>query len=385
MKKIWRYALFRRLRKLIFFALLSTHLYLHGSQSAWLDSRELFRSGMDGYNNIRIPALCVTTQGTLLAFAEGREGGDAGDIDLILRRSEDGGESWSQVKVVWDDGANTCGNPSPVVDRETGIIWLFMTWNLGSDGEREIMNGESEHPRLVWLSRSEDDGRTWSRPKEMPHLRELDWRWYATGPCSGIQLERGLRKRRLVVPANHSVATKGEAEASAYRSHVIYSDDHGETWELGGIQEPLTNESSVAELADGRVMQNMRSYHGKGNRAVAVSEDGGQAFGEVYLDDGLESPVCQGHLLRYSWPEEGRSRLLFSSPAGSERSNLTIRTSYDEGRSWSMGTLIYEGPSAYSNLARLPNGRVGLLAEVGVKNPYESIVLFRFDVPERVE
>lgn len=132
---------------------------LLGAESS-VKSQALFRKGIDGYNNIRIPAICVTKAGTLLAFAEGREAGDKGDIDLILRRSEDGGKTWGGIEVVWDDKDNTCGNPCPVVDLETGTIWLFLTWNLGSDSETAIMTGASEHPRSPWITSSEDDGKT---------------------------------------------------------------------------------------------------------------------------------------------------------------------------------------------------------------------------------
>ena len=104
----------------------------------------LFQGGTDGYDTFRIPAMVTTGNGTVLAFCEGRVGGsgDSGDIDIVLKRSTDGGESWSDLQVVWDDGANTCGNPCPVVDRETGTIWLPMTWNHGSDHESKIMKGQ---------------------------------------------------------------------------------------------------------------------------------------------------------------------------------------------------------------------------------------------------
>ncbi len=346
----------------------------------FIETQVLFRKGVDGYKNIRIPAICSTKDGTLLAFAEGREAGDRGDIDLIVRRSEDGGKTWGEIGVIWDDKDNTCGNPCPVVDLDTGIIWLFLTWNLGSDSETAIMTGKSELPRSPWVTYSNDDGKTWARPKKLPHLRKKEWSWYATGPGNAIQLSRGQHKGRLVIPANHADRITAKRDPNTYRSHIVYSDDHGMNWQLGAIQEPLTNESTVVELADGSVMQNMRSYHGKGNRAVAISKDGGMSFAPVYLDDGLQSPICQANILRYSWPEENQSRILFSSPTGEKRAGITVRLSYDEGKTWPVSKMIHQGPGAYSNMVILPNGNISLLVENGESSPYETISFITFDL-----
>jgi len=340
--------------------------------AAEVSEQVVFERQTDGYNNIRIPTICRTKQGTLLAFAEGRTGGDTGKIHTILRRSEDGGRTWSKIQIVWSDANNTCGNPTPIVDRETGVVWLFNTWNLGSDHEHHIMTGHSKFPRRVYLCKSTDDGKTWSKPVEMPHLRKQGWCWYATGPCNGIQITRGPHRGRLICPANHSDEVTPQRSSKTYRSHIIYSDDHGQTWQLGAVHEPLTNESTVVELADGSLMQNMRSYHGKHNRAVAISEDSGLTFAELYLDDALQSPVCQASLLRFSWLEDGKSRILFSSPAGRGREKMTIRVSYDEGKTWPVSKEIYSGGSAYSNLVKLSNETVGLLYE---KDGYAKIVL----------
>jgi sialidase-1 len=131
---------------------------------------DVYTSGEKGYNTFRIPSVIATSRGTLLAFAEARrEGaGDAGDIDLVLKRSEDGGISWSPLQVVGDNGANTFGNPCPVVDRATGAIWLLTTQNRGTDREKDIIAGTSQAGRSAAVLHSTDDGVTWSAPTDIP-------------------------------------------------------------------------------------------------------------------------------------------------------------------------------------------------------------------------
>src|SRR5262245_58292726 len=159
----------------------------------------VFVSGQAGFHTYRIPSLLVSAKGTLLAFCEGRKTGraDTGDIDLVLRRSCDGGKTWQPTQIVWDDGDNTCGNPCPVVERSTGTIWLLMTHNLGRDTEAQILERKSVGSRTVWVCKSTDDGATWSRPSEITRdVKKPDWTWYATGPGVGIQTRGG----RLVIP-----------------------------------------------------------------------------------------------------------------------------------------------------------------------------------------
>jgi len=324
----------------------------------------VFVSGKEGYARHRIPAIVRTNEGTLLAFCEGRTGGDSGPIDMVLKRSTDNGKTWGPLQVVWDDGDNTCGNPCPVVDRETGTIWLLMTWNLGTDHERTIMSGSSKDVRHVYVTHSTDDGATWAPPKKISDTtRRKHWRWYATGPGNGIQLVRGAHKGRLLIPCNHSDHNSG---GHPYRSHVIYSDDHGESWQLGGVHQDRTNESAVVELSDGSILQAMRSYHGKNRRAMAVSPDGGKSWGNVYLDGALDTPVCQANILRWNWPKgdaDAHGRILFSSPEGTSRSRMTIWMSLDDGKTWPTRKLINPAAAAYSNLVVLPGGRIGLLYE----------------------
>lgn len=344
----------------------------------------IYRQGEDTYNTFRIPALTVTNAGSVLAFCEGRKNSasDTGDIALVLKRSEDHGSTWSGLQVVWDDPGNTSGNPCAVVDRETGIIWLLMTWNRGDDHERDIIALRSKDTRRVFVTHSNDDGHTWSTPKEITAgVKQENWTWYATGPGSGIQLQHGPHKGRLVVPCDHIEAGTGN-----YYSHIIYSDDHGETWRLGGrTPDHQVNECEAVELADGRLMLNMRNYdRTKKNRQVAISEDGGLTWKDQRFDPLLIEPICQASITRYRWPGEENEPgvILFSNPASNDkRVNMTVRASFDEGRSWESSKVLHAGPSAYSSLAVLANGEIACLYEAGEKHPYESIVFARFDLP----
>jgi len=336
---------------------------------------DVYAKGAGDYHTYRIPAIVITKQGTLLAFCEGRKdgGGDAGNIDMLVRRSEDGGKTWATIQVIWNDAANTCGNACPVVDQDTGTIWLPMTWNLGSDHESQIMKRTSQHPRHVYMTHSNDDGLTWNKPKRISNSTRRDhWRWYATGPGNAIQLTRGPHKGRLLIPANHS--DHADPARHPYRSHVFWSDDHGKSWELGGVHEDRTNESAVVELSDGSILQSMRSYHSKHNRAHAISPDGGATWGPVQLIDALQTPVCQGNIIRYSWCEDrdrgGKSRIFYCGPSGQGRTHLTVHLSYDEGKTWPAKKLIHAGGSAYSNLVVLPDGKIGILYE---KDGYQTI------------
>ncbi len=330
----------------------------------------MFISGRDGYHTFRIPVLLVTKGGSVLAWAEGRQtgSGDSGDIDIVMRRSDDGGRTWLPMRRIFDDEANTVGNPCPVVDRETGTIWLFLTRNLGTDTEETIKAGTSRDTRRVWLSRSDDDGRSWSRPADLTDtLKRADWTWYATGPGIGIQTRSG----RLIVPCDH--ATTG---TKIWRSHVIYSDDHGRTWRIGGVTGDEMNECQIVERGDGSLLLNMRSYLGRQRRAISTSVDGGLTWSVPKDDPALIEPVCQAALINVG-PGPG-DVLLFSNPASVKREKMTVQLSTDGGRTWPHARELYAGPSAYSALAVTGDGACLCLYERGQGRPYETITLARF-------
>jgi len=350
---------------------------------------DVFVAGTEGYHTFRIPSLIRAHNGNLLAFAEGRRNSasDTGDIDLVMRRSTDNGRSWGPLELVWSDDDNTCGNPCPVVDARTGSIWLFATHNLGQDRERDIVAGKAVGTRMPWLLVSHDHGHSWSPAQQMEHLKDPFWGWYATGPGVGIQIENGPHAGRLVIPCVHSYPDPAGSihdQPFEYGSHVVYSDDHGQTWQLGGLVRPKTNECQVVELATppGRLLLNLRSYHGLGRRAESTSDDGGLNWSAVTHHDDLIEPLCQASIIRHRWPDAAQAGLLvFANPASSQlrqRVRMTVRTSSDEGRSWSAGVLLHEAFSAYSSLVPLGPDTVGCLFERGATPRRRSYELISF-------
>ncbi len=344
------------------------------------DAVAVFRGGDDGYHTYRIPAIVATKKGTLLAFGEARKsgGGDSGNIDVVLKRSTDGGKTWGPMQVVWDHEGNTCGNACPVVDQNTGIIWLPLTWNRGDDHESKIKAGTGKDTRRVYMSHSTDDGLTWAAPVDITRdTKADDWRWYATGPGNGIQIAEGRHKGRLVIPCDHSTPT-GE-----YRSHSIHSDDAGKTWKVGGTIKPDVNECQIIELPGGRLMMNLRNYSKSDakRRAVSFSDDGGETWSPATYDRVLIEPICQASLLRLRQAKNAAKApiLLFSNPASEKsRDHMTVRLSRDGGKTWPISKVLHEGPAGYSNLVEMPDGSTACFYERGDKNPYQTIVFHRF-------
>jgi sialidase-1 len=365
-----------------------------------LDQQVLFKAAQDpGYSCFRIPAIVRSTRGTLLAFAEGRVDncGDAGDIDLVLKRSTDGGRTWSPLQVVNPGDGDTHGNPVPIVDRATGRIVLITTYNAGRTDSKGCA---VPCPRTPHVQYSDDDGRTWSAPQDISaRASRPDWdSWYASGPVHGIQLEHGTHAGRLVFGVN--AETSNGTTAIVNHAALIYSDDHGTSWHVGAVdsfpfpaggsypQKP--SEVSVAELADGSVYANGREQGGTdiGNRDYAVSRDGGETFSTPFtaIPD-LVTPMVQGSVLRLD-RIGSPDRLLFSSPADTDRRRwMTIRSSYDSGRTWEdaeQGTRITSDWSGYSDLVQISpptdmDPDIGLLYEGGAVDARDEIRFARFD------
>ncbi len=331
----------------------------------------------------RIPTLAVTPKGALLLFAERRKNSphDNGDIDQVVRRSEDGGRTWSEIRVVADLDEFTLGNACPVVDRQTGRISVLLVWN--KLWESRLKPGFGDDSRKVYIVHSDDDGLTWSAPRNITEQAKLPgWAWIAPGPGAGFVKQREPHKGRYITPANHSEFEQGAPDKDGkpttrpvYYAHALYSDDSGKTWTRSKTYAARhTNECEIVELANGDLLLNMRNHgSAKRARAVAISKDAGETWGETTWDPALPEPRCMGSLVRHTLPADGHpGLLLFSNPASrEERRNLTLRGSEDEGQTWTRSLVIEPGPSAYSHLAVLPDGTIAIAYEAG---DYERIV-----------
>ena len=328
-----------------------------------IDSTPFIR-GADGYACYRCPTLTVSSKGTVMAFCEGRVNShkDEDDMDVVLRRSVDGGRTWGPLQVLADDGRNPCKNQCPVV-LPSGRILLVWLWNSWIPREKDRTTRE------VYVMHSDDDGLTWSKPRNITSQVYRDgWRWYGTGPCHAIVKRQDPCRGRIVVPARHN------AEGVNMVSHLLYSDDNGETWHIGAsVPRYKTTECTVVELANGDLMLNSRNQNdGEDCRVVSVSRDGGVSFAEVWLERQLVEPRgCQGSLLFHSLnARTGRGNILFSNPSNAEiRSDGTLKLSEDDGRTWTKAFRYARKPApgftGYSDIAVMPDGSIGILHERG--------------------
>ncbi len=351
-------------------AFLSLVTCLHAFKS------DVFVSGQEGYHTYRIPAIIRAADGTLLAFCEGRKNSrsDTGNIDLLLKRSTDEGRTWGATIVVWNDGDNTCGNPSPVLDVTTGYIWLLMSHNLGSDTQDMISNGTSTGTRTVWVTHSNDNGLTWAPATNITsQVKNPSWRWYATGPGISIQIQNGPHAGRLVVPVCY-----GNPRSSG----VFYSDDHGQSWITSNDVRGLVGETQVVETfgAPGKLLINMRSGYDHKCRTQSTSTNGGVTWSSPPSQVIEQTdPPCQASIIRWENPALATGGLLlFSNPASGtdRREKLTIRSSADDGATWPRSLVLHEGMAAYSCLIRLDAETAGCLYETG-EGTYSSANLYK--------
>ena len=342
----------------------------------------VFPLNSEGYNCFRIPAIISLPGGELIAFAEGRKTNcaDFGDVDIVMKRSINGGTSWSSLRVLIDNDSLQAGNITPVVDLldpkyPEGRIFVF--YNTGNAYEWEIRAGKGV--REVWYIVSDDRGETWSHPANITqqvhfpnqpaynkdYTSTADWRGYANGPGHAMQITKGKYKGRIIVPANHSEGNP-RSDWSDNFAHVFYSDDHGHTFHVSEkLPAPGSNEATAAMLSDGSVVVNARNQYGDPRlRIVAVSKDGGQSWDTCYYDKVLIDPVCQGSLLNIEF--RNKHVLLFSNPGStSRREKLTISSSTDDGKSWTNRYLAYDGEAAYSDIALISRNKAGILFEKG--------------------
>ncbi|WP_018627107.1 sialidase family protein [Niabella aurantiaca] len=354
----------------------------------------VFVSGREGHKSYRIPAIIRLPTGKLLAFAEGRvhNAGDFGDINIVLKTSDDQGRSWSPVNVVVDAETLQAGNPAPVVDLTdpeypAGRIFLF--YNTGNNHEGEVRKGKGL--REVWYKTSTDGGVTWSSAVNItmqthrPHQPSAnpaynfseDWRSYANTPGHAMQFVRGKYRGRIYVAANHS-AGNPQPHFKDYRAHGFYTDDHGKTFHISeNVDLEGGNENMAAEISKGRLMLNLRNQQGNVRaRYTAISSNGGVTWYNEQFDRSLPDPVCQGSLLTIgkSW---GRNILAFCNNADTVRRNhLTLRISKNDGKKWKKHIPVYAldqkgDVTAYSDIVKLGRRKIGVLYE---RNNYSEII-----------
>ena len=312
----------------------------------------------------RIPAIVTATNGDLVVAIDERVPScndlrGSRDINIVIRRSQDHGKTWTDLERIVDfpDGLSA-SDPSMIVDRESGEIFLFYNY-MDLDREKDIY--------YLHVIKSQDNGRSWSEHEDITRqVTKAEWhkdfKFITSG--RGIQTSTG-KLLHCMVNLNQGM-------------HLFGSDDHGASWHL--IDTPIrpADESKVVELADGRWMVNSR-VNGEGMRWVHVSADQGQSW-ESHAEPALEDPGCNGSMIRYTSMKDGsdRNRLLFCNARNKKgRTHLTVRISYDEGQSWSGGKILYAGSAAYSTMTILANGDIGLVFEKDnyTENPFVSFSL----------
>ncbi|MDT7799467.1 MAG: sialidase [Actinomycetota bacterium] len=344
-----------------------------GTAQADVASTLVFTKNTEGHDCYRIPTIVKANDGALLAFAEGRNDGasvcnDLGAIDLVMKRSADGGKTWSALQTVIKANGDTKGNPAPIVIPGSNRVVLLSTMQCYTN---------PACGRIPRVSLSEDNGKTWGAPRVL--TTELGFSaapsWLATGPSHGIVLTRGAHKGRLVAGMSYSNI-----------GALVYSDDNGSTWHLGATDKPSAStmnpqEISVTELADGRVYAAARNQANDGdkclldgthNRAYAISSDGGATFSTKFtFATDLVAPTVEGSTARMSATDTGGKydRIVFAAPSTCDRrKQLRVHSSFDEGGNWT-GTdsslLVWGQDAAYSDMVQLSQLSVGVLFEAG--------------------
>jgi len=358
----------------------------------------VFSSGESGYHTFRIPAIIKNKKGHLLAFCEGRKTGSAdfGNVDIVLKRSLDGGKTWGLLELVAENGERQAGNPALVMDllnsENAGRIFLF--YNTGNQAEQSIREGKGI--REVWYKVSDDGGRNWELPvnitSQVHRLRKenggntLDWRSYANTPGHALQIMHGKFRGRLVIAANHSFGPP-QFRFRDYRAHVFFSDDGGKTFRLSDdIYYPGSNESMAAELGNGGILLNSRNQSGDEKfRLISRSADGGEHWDTTYLEKTLVDPVNQGAVLTIGYLK-GKAVIAHTHTQDSLRRNhLMLHISRDDGYSWRPFQMIDEAPegatkdyTAYSDVLLLSRKNLGVLYE---RNDYREIVWKTVSLP----
>lgn len=341
---------------------------------------DLFVDGQFGVVDFRIPALCTAANGDLLAICDARierPGDPPNHADLIMRRSGDSGKTWSEPRIIVDyGGKKAAGDASLTVDPKSGRIWVANVFGHEGVGlaRGKNMPGYGDDTFHLHLRYSDDHGDTWSEFIDITEqVKPADWFAVWTAPGRGIVTSAGT----IMIPFSGR-APKGDGMIAC--SNLAISDDGGKTWHGATKIGVGTNEAQVAELVDGTLMMNMR-MNGTPKRFISTSSDGGKTWSKQVADPTLSGANgVQAPLYRYTAKAAGyaKNRLLFCSPdTPGKRSDLTVRMSYDEGKTWPVSKRIHAGPAAYSCFTILPDGDIGLLYENGKEQAAERLTFMR--------
>jgi lysophospholipase L1-like esterase len=327
-----------------------------------LTTRLVCKHGTEGVHSYRMPALASTPSGTLLAVFDQRRHSALdlpADVDVGLLRSTDLGDTWQPMRSILDYDAaaplargNGVSSPCILVDRQTGRVFVAALWSHGDRGWNG--SGPGLHPEQtgqIVLIHSDDDGLSWSPPRSITsEVKKPEWRLCAQGPGCGAQLRDGT----LVFPA-YFRESSGAAHAC-----LILSRDHGRSWTASKPavpDSPPTSEAQVAELADGSVLFSMRDDSRSGRRLWNRFNPADGSWGTPWL--GMTDPTSRAALLRC---DDGS--LVFCNPVNPKvRATLTVRTSWDDGQTWSDGRLVDPRTSNTPSMSILGDGRIAVLYE----------------------
>ena len=343
--------------------------YVEGSRKVLLTNKLLFSGGDAGSRNYRIPAIVTAIDGSLVTATDKRWKNPfdlPGHIDVVIRRSTDKGQTWSQpLTIAGEDTDTGFGDAALVVNQRNGeIICMFAA-------DRGFFSSTASVPIRMYLSKSTDHGVSWSPPRDVTSqiygaesANPLTVSWQGAFWTSGNATQ--LRSGRLL-----AVLPVRETHNRTISNYVIYSDDDAQNWNVSSNRASENgNEAKLVELENGYLLMSIRNA---GTRLFNISKDGGITWGSPYPQTAILDPSCNGDLIRYTSVSDGypKNRLLHSIPFSTSRTNVSVLLSYDEGVTWPVRKTIYPGRSAYSSLTILNDGTIGIYYEMGEYDTYQ--------------
>jgi sialidase-1 len=331
---------------------------------------DVFVGGV-GYPNYRTPSITALPDGSLVAIAEGRSFDDPGvgtsDLDIVSRRSTDGGATWSPLQVVDSWAGGSSSNPTTVLDKTTGRLFLLYNRWAGFDGTVDSQPNTTDN--TAWMRYSDNGGQSWSAPTDITAgVKDVaDWNTISFGPGSGIQASNG----RLIIPSARWV--------NGWNGYAVYSNDNGVTWTRGTLVPGgnLSGENQLVQLSNGSILMDARNNTGSGVRLDSTSANGGLTWST--MTPSQSGPDSEAAIERYTLTSAGddQNRIVFTSPSDPDsREDLVVRTSYDEGLSYINQRLLYDGYSGYSDITILPDKSIGVLFET---NEARNLTFLKFN------